>query len=309
MLEMPGLLQVPAGYFLHDDSAFPHWRTFLAATSADLNIDHSLEAQLGRPLPLANTLEDSAEAATWLLAAPVHLKADINNAILIPFEASVAQTFMHSVLDAFNQWFEGQLLLREQDGLFYLGVKQVEVPPDLPELRRVQGRKLEQFLHTAPEWRNWRKLWNEIQMFLHQWSAEADTNSPLVCNSLWLWGHWQTGELPSLSGPVHTDDALERASLQKMGAEVAEAAEWTPSSQHLRYLGLHAELVFEDWQAQMQWLEETVIQTVLTANRPWQLHCEGWQGEGRRSWLQRAIPRKAPAWKSSAALQFLDHEL
>lgn len=312
VVEIPGLLQAPPGYYLHDEQALPSWRRFLAATRVGLDQDLSLAAQLGQPLPLANTLQQHDEAESWLLAAPVHLKADINNAILIPYAAATAQQLLEALQADFNQWFANELVLKIQQGIGYLGVLKRAVPQDLADFRRVQGRKLEQFLHHQPEWREWRQLLNEMQMFLHTWSAEhgALFENALPCNSLWLWGFWnKNARLDSDSIPmIHNDDALERRCLEALNIRTKAAESGVEKLQHLRWHGLHADLEFKDWQAQMSWLEQHVIKPILASGRRWQLHCENFQGQGRLGFFQSLGFASAARWQDCAALNQLEQE-
>jgi hypothetical protein len=140
------------------------------------------------------------DAATWLRADPVHLRADRDRLLLIPsagFEISAdeARQLCAELNRHFSKEFTLHVFAPEIWGLQARSAMTLQTRPPI----EIAGRSVDAEL---PE-KGWHALLNEIQMALYQHpvnTAREARGAPVV-NSLWPWG----------AGPLPDDEPVRRA--------------------------------------------------------------------------------------------------
>lgn len=139
-----------------------------------------------------------ADDAVWLCCDPVHLRFHQDS--LIPADASRIELggddadALAAALDAeLSAWGR---FSSAAPGRGYLRLAAGRKPDDFgaPPLSAVAGRRVEHLLADASG--DWRALFNEIQMFLHDHpvNRRREAAGQLPVNAFWLWG---AGALPA----------------------------------------------------------------------------------------------------------------
>ncbi len=184
----------------------------------------------------------------WIRADPVHLRIEQNHIMLADSQAfqiteeeakELAQDLNNNLAD-----YDYSLLPLRPDR-WYLRLSKI---PDLRTytLGQVTCRNINNFLPFGLDSTVWHKIFNEIQMLLHEHPVNLarDARGELIINSVWLWGG---GKLPqSIQSPyaqVWSDDdfahALALISNTKYSKLPANADEWLmtqPQGNHLLVL-------------------------------------------------------------------------
>ena len=223
-LVIPGLFDLPLYELdeqgLQDQTPALH-RVLRYARRIDnrcFDIDEILVDTLGlsqKVLPYAHACKGS-NAGYAVLFKPIHLKADINNALVFPVQESndnISQ-LINDLQDFFKDDFTIHTL---DDGLFLMHLHQVQAMLDIPHYLAAAGKKVTHYLEQAKSNLQWFKLFNEIQMFLfqHPLNQQRRQQGMPEINSLWCWGGdcWQ-GE--SFSQRTWFSDDVEMKALGRL---------------------------------------------------------------------------------------------
>ena len=166
-------------------------------------------------------------------AAPTHLRPDRDRLLLFAGDAlNPPAGEAENICNDFNGLFaEDGLSLQVHDGEWLL-ITESAPGPDLPPLSAVAGRYLDTVIPNDAEARPWRKLLNEVQMFLHDHPVNAARQSrgELPVNGLWFWGGGRPNNARlNLPAPViHGDDPLARG-LARSSSAVGYAPDLPPA--------------------------------------------------------------------------------
>ena len=156
-----------------------------------IDFDDTLIQLLGlkqSALPYARACKSSATGNS-LLIKPVHLKADMNNAIVFPVETDEEDN--HQIINDLSDYFkidcEVELLSGNIWLMHLLACTPVE---EVPHYLSAVGKKVSHYIEQAKTNLQWFKLFNEMQMFMYQHPVNQQriqTGKPVI-NSLWCWG-------------------------------------------------------------------------------------------------------------------------
>ena len=160
-----------------------------------------IERQPGRDLPIAplSRLVDDAERpeGIWMRADPVHLRAGLNDLMLIDttgislsqHDAILLGTPLHEIFSESGWVFEIPMAKR-----WYL---KLDAYPDAEttEISEVRGRDVQHLMPRGGDRPRLERIMTEVQMTLHnnQHNLEREWRGEPVLNSLWFWG---CGRLP-----------------------------------------------------------------------------------------------------------------
>lgn len=156
-----------------------------------MDFDSQLLQRLGMNqagLPWAKALDPAVEGAQLLFRA-VHLKADINNAIVFPLEQKSEDVDL--LINELSEYFKEDCEITSlPDGLYSMRLRHIEAVQGVPHYLTAVGNKVTHYLEQAKSNLDWFKLFNEMQMFLHQHAVNQrrQQNGQLLINSLWCWG-------------------------------------------------------------------------------------------------------------------------
>jgi hypothetical protein len=201
-LVIPGLFDLPLyeideAALQQQTPALHHLLRFARRQSNNrFDIDEILIDTLGlkqKALPYAHACQ-ATESGYSLLFKPVHLKADMNNALVFPVTESDEniRLLINDLQDYFKVDFDVHAL---PENLFLMQLHKIQPTLELPHYLSATGKKVTHYLEQAKSNLDWFKLFNEIQMFLFQHPLNRyreQQGLPLI-NSLWCWGadSWQ----------------------------------------------------------------------------------------------------------------------
>ena len=182
---------------------------------------------------LASSLARAPECYCYR-AAPIHLRPDRDRLLVFAGNEVVPDADETRALVAdFNRTFaEDGLGLATAHGGWVL-LSDVPPGPALPALGAVAGRYLDRVIPAGADYRAWRRLLNEVQMFLHAHPVNAarEARGGLTVNGLWFWGGDRRPDAPIVldATRLHGNDPLLRglaaASQTTLGALDGSALE------------------------------------------------------------------------------------
>ncbi|SEQ84284.1 hypothetical protein SAMN05421690_100273 [Nitrosomonas sp. Nm51] len=171
--------------------------------SAWLCQSFNIEKQLDWPVaPIMLQAENHSQTATlneyyWLRADPVHLRVEQNHIMLADSHVlELSQDEAERYTNAINQCLNDELFtfFPYHPFRWYIRLKK---RPDLHThtLSSVTCQNINNLLPTGKDSLQWRKLFNEIQMLLHDHplNQKRAARNQIVINSVWFWGG---GHLP-----------------------------------------------------------------------------------------------------------------
>jgi hypothetical protein len=186
----------------------------------------------------------------WIRADPVHLRIEQNHIMLADSQAfriteeeakELTQALNHNLAD-----YDCMLLPLRPDR-WYLRLSKI---PDMRTytLGQVTCKNINNFLPSGIDSIIWHKIFNEIQMLLHEHpiNLARESRGELSINSVWLWGG---GKLPqSIRSPytqvwsdddfVHTLTLISNTQYAKLPANADEWLMTQPQGDHLVVLDL-----------------------------------------------------------------------
>lgn len=196
-LVIPGLLNLPIHELKPQQLALstPCLHKLLRyankATSCVSDFDDILIQRLGlqqSALPYAHAIRPGNKAHQ-LLFKPVHLKADINNAIVFPVDIEGEQII--SIINDLKEFFKEDCGIEYlPDNRWLMTLYNCKPVTDIPHYLSALGNKVTHYLEQAKTNLQWFKLFNEIQMFLyqHEINQQRQRSGQPMINSLWCWG-------------------------------------------------------------------------------------------------------------------------
>lgn len=138
---------------------------------------------------------DPKKQQMWLCADPVHIQIQHDQLILVDKTyLDLTAEESQSILTALNTFLkpDGIQFFMTEPAHWYLTMEDQSYLTGLETtpLQHVVGRHIESFLPTGTQAQYWRKLFNEIQMFLFNLpvNTQREANGKLPINSLWFWG-------------------------------------------------------------------------------------------------------------------------
>lgn len=194
-LVIPGLFNLPTDElsiafdrqpmpFLHRLLRFANWFPTAVENVDALLIQRLQLEQSG--LPYAQAVRPGSKSA--LLFRPVHLQAGLNNAIVHPVDLNEESSIL---INDLSDYFKVDCDIEELPGSgWIMHLHQVEPVYGTPNYWSVLGKKLTHYLEPSANNLDWFKLFNEMQMFLHQHplNLQREAQGQASINSLWCWG-------------------------------------------------------------------------------------------------------------------------
>lgn len=166
----------------------------------------------GLPMAQACASPDSGRLDRLLLAQAVHLRADLQTAVVIPIELNdITREDINILINDLSELFKVECDITALTGGCYLmKLKTVDAPTHYPHILSVLGKTANPYIEQTRQDLDWYRLVNEMQMFLyqHEVNRQRADRGELPINSLWFWGG---GEPPGTvdTGPAwYCDDAL-----------------------------------------------------------------------------------------------------
>ena len=144
------------------------------------------------PFAQAYVDQDTADRHKYLLFRPVHLKADMHNAIIVPIENNQANIEdIDLLINDLSGYFNVDCDIQPIAGSTWLmRLKQCDPPRHYPHYLSVIGKKADPYTEQSKAMLPWYQLMNEMQMYLHQHeiNQRRQQTGLLTVNSLWFWG-------------------------------------------------------------------------------------------------------------------------
>jgi hypothetical protein len=226
---------------VYRDLVVPELRTLLArarrrsfaALGTEAWLCQAFEVERQRDWPVAPlTLKlDGGDPGEfyWLRADPVHLRPQHDHVVLA--DSSMFPISRHeadALANALNRHFaaDGMQFCALHPARWYL---RLETDPEIATsaLGDVVGGDVNRFLPTGKHALHWHRIWNEIQMLLHDHAVNQarELRGEPAINSVWLWGG---GRKPAVPGhrfsAVWSDDALALALAASVNIPAAPTA-------------------------------------------------------------------------------------
>ena len=203
---------------------------------------------------------------TTLCADPCYLHADLDRVLLFNDDLALTDeesTALIAEIQPLLTEFGGELSQYQADKWLL----NLETMPDLSfsALPDVNGRSVDKFLPVGADRRDWIRLWNEIQMQLH--NAEINqqrlAEGKLAINSLWFWGAGVFKAKQKAWQSVQGNHSL----LQQLSQESATNLVDNDFDISVLSSGSHLWLmnkidIESDWQRQLQQLDEQILKPV-----------------------------------------------
>ncbi|MBX3615666.1 phosphoglycerate mutase [Nitrosomonas sp.] len=152
----------------------------------------------------------------WLRADPVHLRIEQNHIMLADSQAfQISQQEAEEIVDSINRNLGDQefSLIPFHPDRWYIRMPKI---PDVHTytLDQVTCKNINRYLPSGRDSTRWHKLFNEIQMLLHDHpiNQARASRGELTINSVWFWGGGQAPQSISSSFThIHSDHDLPRA--------------------------------------------------------------------------------------------------
>ena len=196
-LVIPGLLNLPIDEIDRRDlpqrtPALSHLLRYARQIpDSEDDFDRTLIKRLGlsQPgLPYARSLMSQQSRTPTVMIKALHLRPDINNAILCPLENSNDKNIFIKDL---SEYFKVDCDIEAQpEGYWLMQLHEISSIPVMPHYLSLLGKKLSAYLGQVRTSLAWYKLFNEMQMYMHQHELNQQRmkrNLPII-NSLWCWG-------------------------------------------------------------------------------------------------------------------------
>ena len=199
-LVLPGLLNLPLAelqqrVLLQQTPALNHLLSFARPVANHCHdFDQVLIQCLGlhqAGLPYAHAVQASDQGSASLLIKALHLRPDINNAILYPLQKIQDKNI---IINDLSDYFKVDCQITAQaDDIFLMQLHEVDAAtiPITPHYLSVLGKQISSYLQQARSSLPWYKLLNEMQMFMHQheFNQQRLQQGQATINSLWCWGN------------------------------------------------------------------------------------------------------------------------
>ncbi len=196
-LIIPGLLNLPVheldtAELVERTPALHKFLQYADRVPSDLaDMDEVLIQRLGlkqSALPYAYAITEHNDGQ-HLVFKLVHLKTDINNAIVYPV-ASDDEKILRIINDLKDYFKDDCDIERLPDDQWLMTLKSCVPITELPHYLSALGKKVTHYLQQAKTNLEWFKLFNEMQMFLfqHEVNQQRQQQGLPPINSLWCYG-------------------------------------------------------------------------------------------------------------------------
>ena len=227
-----------------------------------LLLNHFSQTELNEAdLPMAHLLVDKQNV---MFATPCHLHPDRDRLLLFHDDLVISEQECVALIEEIQPLLTefGGEIIQPQKGKWLVQLDQM---PDLilTALEDIAVKGVDASLPQGRERQNWLRLWNEIQMQLHECEVNQQriAQGKLPINSVWFWGAGMLTVKQNAWTYVHGKLGL----LEKLARQTK--AEYHPSINFLdRVLSTGKHLVLldnieleADWQQQLQDIDDTVL--------------------------------------------------
>ncbi|TNG01607.1 MAG: hypothetical protein EP297_02125 [Gammaproteobacteria bacterium] len=231
------------------------------------------------PVAPITALADGLEVANqyWLRADPVYLYPDTHSLVIQRTDnLELSEDEHRSLLILLKPFIEetGAMFFAPNPQRWYLRLDE-EPGISCHPPHHILGKPINEFLPVGSGQREWRVLFNEIQMLLNQCDVnmERDSRRQVPVNSLWFWGG---GYMPDIRKPVFakmiSDHPLSSALCQLSGIEHASIKDIQSLhvDQQTVYIlddRLFTAIRLDDargWLSHLQEIEHNIMQPLLT---------------------------------------------
>ena len=287
-LIIPGLFNLPLDVldpsFLVND--LPALNQFLQYASPINNQFFDLETMISASmgwqdfsvLPFAQAYvdQDAGDRHKYLLFRPVHLKADMHNAIIVPIENNQENIEdINILIKDLSVYFNVDCDIQTIAGSTWLmRLKQCDPPRHYPHYLSVIGKKADPYTEQSKAMLPWYQLMNEMQMYLHQHEINQHRQQTglLTINSLWFWGAGSGLPGSATSTSWFSDDELLSQFARVSGIEIADISklETVSFDRHGLIIDLSVLLAMKtdaesNLQALLQRIEQKLLKPLLGA--------------------------------------------
>ena len=217
----------------------------------------------------------------WMRADPVHLRIEQNHIMLADHQSfQISESESTSIVADLNHYLKNddlELTLMKPEQ-WYIRL------PEAPEIQthtlsEVTCKNINHYLPTGTASAKWRKIFNEIQMLLHEHpvNLERESRGELPINSIWFWGG---GKMPLSAQTLFTHTWSQHDLTQSL-ATVSDAPHsalpihpetWLQTGltgHHLVVLNdLHGKAKYRDayhWRENLKYLDTNWFHPILTA--------------------------------------------
>lgn len=164
------------------------------------------------PFAHAYTAQGEQTSDNYLLFRPIHLKADMHSAIVLPIDTNqVNDHDISIIINDLKELFKVDCdVSKVGEGLWLMRLKQCTPAQHYPHYLSVIGRKSDPFVQQSKQYLPWYQLINEMQMFMHQHEINHNRieSGLLPVNSLWFWGAGNLSQLAAVNINWYCDDPL-----------------------------------------------------------------------------------------------------
>lgn len=163
----------------------------------------SVDYYKNSPLAFYESSELLSDDSIMFYAEPISIEVKSDH--IVAFSVSIDSTEHHkldNIINKFNQHFfpDGLTLKYLPSGSIVCQSKDHNVPKMTP-VYSVYGRDIKHFLPQGDEAKFWLRVFNEVQMFLHEYIDEEDRifNNQLL-NGFWFWGEGNKANTKAYQG-------------------------------------------------------------------------------------------------------------
>jgi len=164
------------------------------------------------PFAQAYATQEEQTSDNCLLFRPIHLRADMHSAIVLPIDTNrVNDHDIGVIINDLKELFKVDCdVSKVQEGLWLMHLKQCMPAQHYPHYLSVIGKKSDPFVQQSKQYLPWYKLVNEMQMFMHAHEINHNRieSGLLSVNSLWFWGAGNLSKLAAGNINWYCDDPL-----------------------------------------------------------------------------------------------------
>lgn len=175
----------------------------------------------------AHGLDDEAG---WICADPVHLRADVDSAVLVEAEhLALDETEAHALVADLEAMFadDGWRFEVADAAHWYALPPTALAPPELSGVRELAGRDVGAHFRNSAQSAEWKRFYAELQMLLTQSEVNRrrESQGMTPVNALWFWGGGaRSAERPPRVRLVQGGDAVLRGMAQAAGLKPSAPA-------------------------------------------------------------------------------------
>lgn len=219
--------------------AFPDFSSVNAVTASLFEINMEVDFPSAALTLLANN--GYYENRYYMHADPVHLRAELDHAVLTPshdlaFTEEEAEVLCDAINAHFNQ--DGLSFFRLDANRWFVSSKE-KIQLTTTPLNEAIGRNVNFILPEGENAIQWKQLLTESQMLLHNHAVNTtrESTGQQIINSLWLYG---AGELPVVNADITSicsNEDMFKGLAQSINSELIEMP--NKVEDYLQHLGQH----------------------------------------------------------------------